>query len=162
MITPKADGQILKVDVNAFAGDDSIKFGGSFVSSTLNAGAGNDTIAIHKHRQHSFLQQYSFYAGTGADSVLMTDGANLTVYGDASASDTAGGADSLEITALTSSTVYGAAGGDTLNIGGASNVRFDLGAGTNYATGSGTYTSSTLIGGDGVDKLILNGVTGGG
>ena len=30
----------------AFAGDDSISFGGSFVSSTLNAGAGNDTIAI--------------------------------------------------------------------------------------------------------------------
>ena len=43
-----------------------------------------------------------------------------------------------------------------------SNVYFDLGTGTNYATGAGTYTSSTLISGDGVDKLILNAVTGGG
>ena len=55
------------------------------------------------------------YAGTGADSVLITNGANLTVYADGSATDTAGGADSLQVTALTSSTVYGAAGGDTLN-----------------------------------------------
>ena len=103
-----------------------------------------------------------FMQGTGADSVLITDGQNLTVYADSSAADTAGGADSLQVTALTSSTVYGAAGGDTLNLTAASNVRFDLGAGTNYATGGGTYTSSTLIGGAAVDKLIVGGVTGGG
>ena len=104
-------GQILKADVNAFAGNDSIKVGGSFVSSTVKAGAGND----HRDRSQHFFFTTSFYAGTGADSVLITDGANITVYGDASASDTAGGADSLQVTALASS-VYGAAGGDTLNV----------------------------------------------
>ena len=117
-------GQILKADVNAFAGNDSIKVGGSFVSSTVKAGAGNDTIAIAANTSSSAT---SFYAGAGADSVLITDGANITVYGDASASDTAGGADSLQVTALTSSTVYGAAGGDTLNVAAAANVYFDLG-----------------------------------
>ena len=152
-------GQVLKVDVAGFAGDDSIRFGGSLVSSTLNAGSGNDTLAIATSTDSTAS---SFYAGAGSDSVLVTQGANLTVYGDASATDTAGGADSLEVTALTSSTIYGAAGGDTLNIAAASEVRFDLGAGTNFATGAGTYTSSTLLGGSGVDKLIVNAWTGGG
>ena len=157
-----AGGQILKADVQGFAGDDSIRFGGSFVSSTLNAGAGNDTIAIKGSTGASASTATSFYAGTGADSVLIANGENLTVYADSSAADTAGGADSLQVTALTSSTVYGAAGGDTLTLTAATNSRFDLGAGTNYVTGGGTFTSSTLLGGSAVDKLIVAGFTGGG
>ena len=41
----------------------------------------------------------------------------------------------------------------------ATSVRFDLGAGTNYATGPGTYVSSTLLGGAAADKLIVGGAT---
>ena len=52
------------------------------------------------------------------------NGQNITIYADASASDTAGGNDSLTINGLTSSTVYGAAGGDTLIVtGGSTTVR---------------------------------------
>ena len=64
--------------MNAFAGDDSIRFGGSLVSSTVTAGAGNeDTIAISASTgaDYSFLQ-IGVYAGVGADSVLITDGAD--------------------------------------------------------------------------------------
>ena len=124
-----ADAQILKVNVQGFDGADSIRFGGSFVSSTMNAGAGDDTIAIQSTTGSSSSSATSFYAGTGADSVLVAQGENLTIYGDSSATDTAGGADSLEITSLTSSTVYGAAGGDTLNVTATTSVRFDLGSG---------------------------------
>ena len=155
-------GQVLKVDVDAFAGADSIKVGGSMVSVTVNAGAGNDTIAISTSTGASASTATEFYADAGADSVLITNGQNITVYGDGSAADTAGGADSLQVTALTSSTVYGAAGGDTLNITAASNSRFDLGSGTNYATGSSAYTSSTMIGGAAADVLFAGSETGGG
>ena len=64
-----ADAQILKVDVRGFAGDDSITFGGSFVSSTLNAGSGNDTLAIAATTGTSASTATEFYAGTGSDSV---------------------------------------------------------------------------------------------
>ena len=47
--------QLLKIDVQGFAGDDSIQFGGSFVSSTLTAGAGNDTLDIKATTGTSFL-----------------------------------------------------------------------------------------------------------
>ena len=88
-------GQFLKVDVDAFAGADSIKVGGSMVSVTVNAGAGNDTIAISTSTGASASTATEFYADAGADSVLIADGQNITVYGDGSAADTAGGADSL-------------------------------------------------------------------
>ena len=39
------------------------------------------------------------------------NGTEITIYGDTSSDDTAGGADSLTLNGLTSSTVYGAAGG---------------------------------------------------
>ena len=155
-------GQVLKVDVAGFAGDDSIRFGGSLVSSTVNAGSGNDTLAISTSTGEGANPGSSFVAGAGSDSVLVTNGRNITLYADTSATDTAGGADSLEITALTSSTVYGAAGGDTLNMTASTAVRFDLGAGTNLATGAATYTSATLIGGSAVDKLYINVFTGAG
>ena len=89
-----ADAQLLKIDVQGFAGDDSIQFGGSFVSSTLTAGAGNDTLDIAATTGTSASSATEFYAGTGSDSVNVSSGQNLTIYGDSSASDTAGGADS--------------------------------------------------------------------
>ena len=89
-----ADAQLLKIDVQGFAGDDSIQFGGSFVSSTLTAGAGNDTLDIAATTGTSASSATEFYAGTGSDSVKISSGQNLTIYADSSASDTAGGADS--------------------------------------------------------------------
>ena len=59
----------------------------------------------------------------------------------------------------TSSTVYGAAGGDTLILEGGKSYR--PGAGTNFATGSSSYQSSTLLGGSGADVFFLNGITSG-
>ena len=54
------------------------------------------------------------------------NGQGITLYADASASDTAGGNDSLSINGP-SSTVYGVAGGDTLILSGGTTNRFDLG-----------------------------------
>ena len=48
------------------------------------------------------LQQLAateFYAGAGTDFIKIANGQNITIYGDASASDTAGGNDSLKIAA---------------------------------------------------------------
>ena len=54
----------------------------------------------------------SFYAGTGADLISVANAANVSIFADASATDTAGGADSISLAVVTSSTVYGAAGAD--------------------------------------------------
>ena len=126
--TTPGNAQLLKVDAKAFAGADSIEVGGSFVSSTVSAGAGNDTLAINTTASSSTASTATeFYAGAGADSIKIAGGQNITVYADGSAADTAGGVDSLEIAAFTSSTVYGAAGGDTLNVTGAqTDVRIEL------------------------------------
>ena len=89
------------------------------------------------------------------------NGQGITLYGDTSSSDTAGGNDGLSIAGFVSSTVYGAAGGDTLILEGGSESYFDLGAGTNFATGGSSYQSSTLLGGSGADVFYLNGITSG-
>ena len=107
-------GQLIELDVNAFAGADSISASGSYVSSTVNAGSGADTLHIATSSAGSTASTATdFYAGAGADLVSAIDAANVTIYADSSATDTAGGADSLYLGEFTSSTVYGAAGADT-------------------------------------------------
>ena len=96
-----------------------------------------------------------FYAGAGDDFISAMNGQNITIYADASASDTAGGNDSLTLNNITSSTIYGAAGGDTLMVTGGSTNRIDVGGGTNYVTGTAGYVSSTLLAGSGSDTLFL-------
>ena len=150
--------QILKADIKAFAGNDSVVVGGSFVSSTVAAGAGSDTLFVNA-TSGSTNASSEFYAGAGDDFISAMNGQSIAIYADASASDTLGGNDSLTINGLTSSSVYGAAGGDTLIVSGGITNRFDLGNGTNFATGAGSYESSTLLGGSGVDKLYINGST---
>ena len=102
--TQASDAQLLKIDVQGFAGADSIQIGGSFVSSTIKAGDGNDTLAIAATTGSSASSATEFYAGAGSDSIKVTAGQNLTIYADDSAADTAGGADSLELAAMASST----------------------------------------------------------
>ena len=88
-------------------------------------------------------------------------GANVSIYADASASDTAGGADSITLGAVTSATVYGAAGADTLLIGaalatgGSSALYADLGADAGTFTGAGDISASTLIGGAANDTFMF-------
>ena len=64
----------------------------------------------------------SFYGGAGADLITAQAAANVTIYGDSSATDTAGGADTISLGSVTSATVYGAAGADTLTIGDLTNA----------------------------------------
>ena len=63
-------GQFVDVDVNAFAGDDSVNITGSFVSTTVAGGTGNDTIFIGGHTvSGAGSTATAFYAGDGTDSL---------------------------------------------------------------------------------------------
>ena len=105
--------QILKTDIQAFAGNDSIAAGGSFVSTTVKAGEGNDTLFVNA-TQGTASASTEFYAGAGNDFVTVMNGQGITIYGDTSAQTLLVVHDSLSISGFVSSTVYGAAGGDTL------------------------------------------------
>ena len=60
--------QIVDVTFNAFAGADSINAVGSFVSTTVNAGSGNDTMFVNTSTAGVLASSDTqFYAGTGAD-----------------------------------------------------------------------------------------------
>ena len=79
------------------------------------------------------------------------NGQSITIYGDSSAADTAGGNDSLSIGGLTSGTVYGAAGGDTLILEEDRSLTSIWVLVRTSPPGSSSYQSSTLLGGSGAD-----------
>ena len=61
--------------------DDSVNINGSFVSTTVRGGAGNDTIFIGGHTvSGAGSSSTAFYAGDGTDS-LQVQGRGVTVYG---------------------------------------------------------------------------------
>jgi Ca2+-binding RTX toxin-like protein len=158
-----ANTQIISGDFRAFAGSDSISAVGSFVSSTVRAGSGNDTMYINTSTAGTTASTATeFYGGIGADLISAANAANVTIYADATSSDTAGGADSLVFGSFTSSTVYGAAGSDTLLVNYTHDkVYVDLGTGASLFTGAGGITASTLIGGASNDTFNfgVNGIT---
>ena len=101
VITPLRNAQLLKIDVQGFDGADSIRIGGSLVSTTVTAGDGNDTLAIKTTATTATASTATeFYAGKGTDSIKIAGGQNITAYGDGSAADTLGGADSLKLQPL--------------------------------------------------------------
>jgi len=152
-------GQLINLQINGFGGADSIAVAGSFVSTTVLAGAGNDTLFINANTASFGL---GIYGGVGSDSFTIANGLNLTIFGDDTASDTAGGNDNIILNRVISSTVYGAAGADTLDFGSgtdttsgtnATNIYADLGTEASLFTGAAGIAFSTLIGGASNDSF---------
>ena len=86
---------MISSDFQAFAGTDSISAVGSFVSTSVKAGSGDDTLFIGASSAGSTASTASA-GGAGADLITASAAANVTIYGDTSA-DTAGGADDITV-----------------------------------------------------------------
>ena len=111
---------------------------GSFVSTTVRGGTGNDTINVDGDTASGEASSYTaIFAGDGTDS-LIAKGRGITVYGGSSADSTSDGADTLSITNLYDSTVYGAAGADSIVLANAvDSVRVEGGADADEFSGDG-------------------------
>ena len=83
----------------------SIEAVGSFVRTTVKAGTGADTLFINTSSTTATASSSTeFYAG--ADTKYSFTGIGISIYGDDSATDTAGGADSITLGSVTSSTLW--------------------------------------------------------
>ena len=153
--------QIVEADIRAFGGADSIlqlvrSLARQFVLAPVTTPSTSTPLLVpllNPPLHRSTVER--------CRTDLVTSAAiGVAIYGDASATDTAGGADSLSLHAVTSSTVYGAAGADTIKLGGtAKNNYIDAGTGV-VDFDAGAVTSSTIIGAASNDSFDFTGAVG--
>ena len=123
--------------IQANAGNDSMTISGRLLTSTIRGGAGNDVLSLalgSTTGDNDIIDSYVY--GDAGDDNISGSVVGGTIYGDNGS--TGAGNDTFNFTALTSASVLGEGGNDSLII-------------------TGATSNSSLLGGDGLDTITVNG-----